>query len=76
MDFCVDASAVYSAPGPGSLRQGGERWGVMVTNPGEGEPDHFDVPIPEGQDIDERYGYLADAIENQLGRTGLAVLVY
>jgi hypothetical protein len=48
----------------------------MVKSPSEGEPDHFTVPIPPDLASHDRYDYLAEAIESQLGRTGLMVLVY
>lgn len=76
MDFCVDASAVYRAPGPGSSQQVSESWGVLIKDSAEGELSHFDVPIPPHQTSDERYDYLAGAIESYLGRTGLAILLY
>ncbi len=70
MDFPVDARVVYS-----SAADSGGRWGVMLTDPPQGVPDHFKVDIPHGLAFDERYGHLVDAVEVQLGRTGLTMLV-
>jgi len=69
VDFHVDATAVYNS---------GRGYGVMVHDPVEGVPDHFDVTIPPQQtlDLDKRYEDLVLSIEQQLGRTGLKIFIY